>query len=130
MHFDVVLSVFIHPCSKTAEESSVDTASVWALFCVCACFRCVCVRVLQVCVCARASDVCVCARASDVCVCVCARTSDVCVCVRFSTWKTSHTARDCYSNNPKRFICSPRAFGQSLYRVLTREIERECTRWL
>ncbi len=80
MHFDVVLSVFIHPCSKTAEESSVDTAlCVGALH--------VCVRVLQVCVCARASGVCVCACFRCVCVCVCfrcvcvcARTSDVCVC--------------------------------------------------
>ncbi len=61
--------------------------------------------------------------ASDVCVrfrCVC-----VCVCV----WETSHTALDCYFNNPECLLCSPCAFGQSLYRVLTREIERECTRW-
>ncbi len=36
-----------------------------------------------------------------VCVCVCAR-------------KTSHTALDCYSNNPERLLCSPCAFGQSL----------------
>ncbi len=76
-------------------------------------FRCVCV--------------CVCARASDVCVCVC-----VCVCVRalqMYAQKTSHTALDCYSNNPERLLCSPSVFGQSLYRVLIREIERECTRW-
>ncbi len=26
----------------------------------------------------------------------------------------------------ERLLCSPRAFGQSLYRVLIREIEREC----
>ncbi len=75
--------------------------------CVCVHFRCVCVRALQMCVCACASDVCVCA----------------CSSVR----KTSHTALD--SNNPERLICSPRAFGQALYRVLTCEIERECTRW-
>ncbi len=37
--------------------------------------------------------------------------------------KTSHTARDCSANNPDRFICSTCAFGQSLYRVLVREIE-------
>ncbi len=49
--------------------------------------------------------------------------------------KTSHTALDCYSNNPERLICSPCAFGQSLYRVLIQKIdhfekfEQECTRW-
>ncbi len=120
-------------------------------------FRCVCVRVRFRCVCARASDVCVCvhfrcvcvrfrcvcACTSDVCVCVCVRASDVCVCVcvcvrasdvcvralQMCARKTSHTVRDCSANNPERLICSPRAFGQSLYRVLIREIERECTHW-
>ncbi len=72
----------------------------------------VCVRALQMCVRACASDVCVWVRALQ----MCAR-------------KTSHTARDCSANNPERLICSPCAFGQSLYRVLTREIERECMRW-
>ncbi len=43
--------------------------------------------------------------------------------------ETSHSALDCSANNPERLLCSPCAFGQSLYRVLTREIERECTRW-
>ncbi len=37
--------------------------------------------------------------------------------------ETSHTACDCYFNNPERLICSPRAFGQSLYRVLVRKID-------
>ncbi len=111
---------------------------------------CVCALQMYVCVCVRASDVCVCvcvcARASDVCarsscVCVRARASDVCVCARFRcvcvcvcarvlqyAENFSHSAR-LLLNNPERFICCPRAFVQSLYRVLTREIERECRRW-
>ncbi len=32
--------------------------------------------------------------------------------------ETFHTSRDCYSNNPEHLLCSPRAFGQSLYWVL------------
>ncbi len=67
MHFDAVLSEFIHPCSKKRRRAQysrgVDTA--------------VCARALQMCACA--SDVCACA--SDVCdsdVCACA--SDVCAC--------------------------------------------------
>ncbi len=60
------------------------------------------------------------------CVCVCARFRCVCVCARK---KTSHTARKCYSNNLECLLCSPCAFGQSLYRVLIREIEGECMRW-
>ncbi len=54
LHFDVVLSEFIHPCTqmrKRAQYSLRDDAAV-------------CVRALQMCVC--------------VCVCVCARASDVC----------------------------------------------------
>ncbi len=45
MHFDVVLSVFIQSCSKTAEESSVDTAlcvgalHMYVCVCVCVCVR-------------------------------------------------------------------------------------------
>ncbi len=65
MHFDVVLSEFIHPCTKKRRRAQysrrVDAA--------------VCVRALQMCVCVCVC-VCVCARASDVCVrfrCVCAR---------------------------------------------------------
>ncbi len=138
MHFDVVLSEFILPCTQKRRRAQysrgVDAAvCVRALqMCVCACasdvcvcasdvcvcvcvrFRCVCVRALQMCVCACASDVCVCMHFRCVCVhalqmCVCACASDVCVCacVRFSARKTSHTARDCYSNNLERFIWSP-----------------------
>ncbi len=81
MHFDVVLSVFIHPCTKkSGGELSIHTELMR----------------LSVCVPARES---------------------------------SHTVRDCYSNNPERLICSPCDFRQSLYRVLIREIERECMRW-
>ncbi len=64
---------------------------------------------------------------------LCACTSDVCVRVRalqMCERETSHTALDCYSNYPERLLYSPCAFGQSLYRVLIREIERECARWL
>ncbi len=89
--------------------------------CVCVRFRCVCA--LQMCVCVRASDVCVCVCASDVCVCVCVCALQMCA------RETSHTALNYYSNNPERLLCSPRAFRQCLYRVLTREIEQECTHW-
>ncbi len=109
MHFDVVLSVFIHPCSKKQRRAEFSIRSELARLSVCARFRCVCVCALQMCVCVRFR-----------CVCVCAL--QMCVCAQ----ETSHTARDCYSNNPERLICSPRAFGQCLYRVLTREIEGEC----
>ncbi len=98
MHFDVVLYVFIHPCTKKRRRAQysrrVDVAvCVRALqMCVCACASdvCVCVRFRCVCVCVCASDVCVCVcvcfrcvcvRALQMCVCACA--SDVCVCVRF-----------------------------------------------
>ncbi len=91
IHFDVVLSVFIHP-SKKAEESSVFAQSLRS--CLCACASDVCVRALQMCVCT--SDVCV--RALQ----MCAR-------------ETSHTGRDSYSFNPERLLCSSRAFVQSLY---------------
>ncbi len=90
MHFDVVFSVFVHPCTKKWRRAQysrrVDTAvCVRALqMCacasdVCACFRCVCVHALQMC--ARASDVSVCTRFRCVCVhalqmCACA--SDLC----------------------------------------------------
>ncbi len=165
MHFDVVLSVFIHPFTKKSGGELSIRADLTRLS-VCVRFRCVCVCALQmcVCVCVHFRCVCVCARSSYVCVCVCVCvcTSDVCVCVCVHfrcvcvralhicvcvcalficvcalficvcapARESSHTARDCYSNNPERFICSPCAFGQSLYRVLIREIERECTRWL
>ncbi len=43
------------------------------------------------------------------------RRVDAAVCVRVR--ETSHTALDCYSNNPERLLFSPCAFGQSLYRV-------------
>ncbi len=45
MHFDVVLSVFIHPCTKKWRRDR------WRWLSVCARLRCVCV-------CARASDLC------------------------------------------------------------------------
>ncbi len=63
MHFDAVLSEFIHPCSKKRRRAQysrgVDTA--------------VCVRALQMCVCAI--QMCVCAIQMCVCaiqMCVCA----------------------------------------------------------
>ncbi len=150
MHFNVVLSEFIHPCSKKWRRAQFSIRAELTRLSVCVRFRCVCVRASDVrarasdvCVCASdvcvcASDVCVCA--SDVCVCasdVCVCASDVCVCVlqmcvralQMCARKTSHTALDCYSNNPERLICSPCAFGQSLYRVLIRKIKREYTRW-
>ncbi len=65
MHFHVVLSVFIPPCTKKP-ESSIQYS--------------------------RRVDAAVCVRAQE----------------------TSHTALDCYTNNPERLICSPCAFGQSL----------------
>ncbi len=59
------------------------------------------------------------------------RRVDAAVCVHALQMcaQETHTALDCYSKNPERFICSPCAFGQSLYRVPIREIERECTCW-
>ncbi len=48
------------------------------------------------------------------------RRVDAAVCVRalqLCEWESSHTAHDCYSNNPECLLCSPCAFGQSLYRV-------------
>ncbi len=148
MHVDVVLSVFIPPCTNKRRRAQYSRG-VDAAVCVCASDVCVCVCASDVCV--RASDVCVrvrfrcvCARALQMCVCVlqmcvCASASDVCVRVRFRcvcacfrcvcARETSHTVLDCYSNNPERLLCSPRSFGQCLYRVLTREIEGECTRW-
>ncbi len=88
MHVDVVLSEFIHPCSKKWRKAQFSDRAELTRLSVCTRFRCVCVRVLQ----------------------MCAR-------------KSSHTALDCYSNNPERLIGSSCAFGQSLYRVLILEIE-------
>ncbi len=51
------------------------------------------------------------AEESSVDAAVCVRALQMCACAR----ETSHSARDYYSNNPERFICSPRAFGQSVY---------------
>ncbi len=50
------------------------------------------------------------------------------VCIRFRCVRVS--ASDCSANNSEGLLCSPRAFGQSLYQVLVREIERDCTHWL
>ncbi len=106
MHFDVVLSVFIHPCTKKWRRAQysrrVDAAVCVRALQMCACASDVCVRFRCVRVmCACASDVCVCFRcvrvmcacASDVSVCfrcvhafqmcLCARASDVSVCTRF-----------------------------------------------
>ncbi len=106
MHFDVVLSEFIHPCTKKQRRAQysrgVDAhVCVRALqMCVCARFRCVracasdvCVRALQMCACARFR----CVRARVRFRCVRARASDVCVraCVHFRCvrWKllTQHS---------------------------------------
>ncbi len=87
MHFDVVLSVFIHPCSKSRGELNLVFTQSWrGCLCACASDVCVCVCASDVCVCVRASDVCVCV--SDVCVlqmcvCVCARFRCVCARARF-----------------------------------------------
>ncbi len=143
MHFDVVLSVFIHPCSKKRRRAQFSICAELTRLSVCARFRCVCVCALQMCVCVCALQMCVCVCALQMCVravrfrCVCVRFRCVCVralqmCVRalqMCARKTSHTALDCYSNNPERLLFSPCAFGQSLYRVLIREIEREYTCW-
>ncbi len=51
---------------------------------------------------------------------VCVRALQMCVSVH---GKLLTSAR---LQHPERFICSPRAFVQCLYRVLIREIEREC----
>ncbi len=81
MHFDVVLSEFIHPCSKKRRRAQFSIRAELTWLSVCVRFRCVCVCVLQMCVCVHAFQMCV-----SVCVrfrCVCARASGVCVCVRF-----------------------------------------------
>ncbi len=56
------------------------------------------------------------------------RRVDASICVRalqMCARETSQTACDC----PEHLLCWPCEFGQSLYRVLTREIEQECRRW-
>ncbi len=73
MHFDVVLSVFIHPCTQKRRRAQYSRR-VDAAVCVCALQMCVCA--LQMCA-RKTSDVCV--RALQMCVCVRFR----CVCVRF-----------------------------------------------
>ncbi len=141
------LNLFIHAQQSGGELSihaELTRLTVCVRFrCVRVRFRCVrvrfrCVRVRFRCVrfrCVRVRFRCVrfrCVRVHFRCVRFrCVRVRFRCVRVRFrcvfSAWKTSHTALD--SNNPERFICLPCAFGQSLYRVLIREIEGECTRW-
>ncbi len=87
MHFDVVLSVFIHPCTNKAEERSIQySRGVDAAVCVRASDVCVralqrCVRVLQMCACVCFRCVC----ASDVCV----RVLQMCACAE----NFSHSAR-------------------------------------
>ncbi len=56
MHFDIVLSEFIHPCSKKQRRAQFSIRAVDAA---------VCVRAVQMCVCKRFRYVCV--SASDVC---------------------------------------------------------------
>ncbi len=91
MHFDAVLSEFIHPCSTKRRRAQysrgVDTA-----VCVCVRFRCVralqmCARALQMCaralqMCARALQMCaiqMCARALQMCaIQMCARALQMC----------------------------------------------------
>ncbi len=51
MHFDVVLSEFIHPCSKKQRRAQFSISAELTRLSVCVRFRCVCVR-------ACASDVC------------------------------------------------------------------------
>ncbi len=137
-------NLFIHAQKSWGELNLVFAQSwrgclcAWASdVCVCVRFRCVCVCALQMCVCVCVCELqmCVCAWASDVCVCVCVSFRCVCVrelqmCVCACASGVCVCASDCSANNPERFICSPRAFGQFLYRVLIREIERECTLWL
>ncbi len=79
MHFDAVLSEFIHPCSTKRRRAQysrgVDTA-----VCVRALQLCVCVRALQMC--AHALQMCVCVRALQMCaraLQMCARALQMCV---------------------------------------------------
>ncbi len=76
VHFDVVLSVFIHPCSHKRRRAQFSIRAELTRLSVCMRFRRVCVRFRCVCVCA--SDVCACAL--EMCVCVCVRFRCVCVC--------------------------------------------------
>ncbi len=87
---DVVLSVFIQPCTKRRRaQFSICAELTWLSVCVH--FRCVCVCFR--CVCARASDVCACACASDVRV----RASDVCA--------------ENFSHSPRLLLQKSRAFN-------------------
>ncbi len=144
MHFDVVLSEFILPCTQKRRRAQysrgVDAAvCVRALqMCVCACASdvcvcacasdvCVCVCALDVCVCVRFRCVCVCVRFRCVCVralqmCVCACTSDVCVCVR------ALQCAENFSHSVRLLLQQSRAFYMVTLREI-REIEGECTRW-
>ncbi len=74
MHFDVVLSVFIHPCTQKRRRDQYSRR-VDGGVCVCALQMCVCV-----CVCT--SDVCVCVCVCALQMCVCARSSYVCARLR------------------------------------------------
>ncbi len=53
MHFDVVLSEFIRPCSKKQRRAQFSIHAELTQLSLCVHFRCVCVRVLQMCVCER-----------------------------------------------------------------------------
>ncbi len=48
MHVDVVLSELIHPCSKKRRRAQFSIHAELTRLSVCVCFRCVCVRALQI----------------------------------------------------------------------------------
>ncbi len=118
MLFDVVLSEFIHPCTKKRRRAQFSIRAELTRLSVCARFRCVCVH-------ARASGVCVCARIR----CVCVHFRCVCVHARTSVHGKLLTRRATVTPTIPS-VLNACAFGQSLYRVLIREIERECMGWL
>ncbi len=49
MHFDIVLSEFIHPFSKKQRRAQFSSRAELTRLSVCVRFRCVCVRALQMC---------------------------------------------------------------------------------
>ncbi len=49
MHFDVVLSEFIHPCSKKRRRAKFSIRAELTRLSVCACFRCVSGNLLTQC---------------------------------------------------------------------------------
>ncbi len=49
MHFDVVLSVFIHPCSKKRRRAQFSIRAELTWLSVCVRFRCVCGKIVTQC---------------------------------------------------------------------------------